>query len=75
MIEFAIIWFGLGVFVALVNFTQWCFDGCLIGEGPEDPYYYLTGMLQNVLGGLIIGPILLVTQIMHRMPILPTRRK
>ncbi len=74
MIEFAIFWFGLGAFVAIVNFIQWCFDGCLIGEGPEDPYYYLFGMMQNALSGFFLGPIILLIQIVTGMPILPHRR-
>ena len=74
MIEFAIFWFGFGAFVAIVNFIQWCFDGYLIGEGPEDPYYYLFGMMQNVLSGLFLGPVILAIQLFMRMPILPYRR-
>ena len=74
MIEFAIFWFGLGAFVAIVNFIQWCFDGCLIGEGPEDPHYYLFGMMQSVLSGFFLGPIILATQLLLRMPILPHRK-
>jgi len=71
--KFAIMWFGIGTFVAIVNFTQWCFDGCLIGEGPEDRFYYLSGMLQNVFFGFVFGPILLVIQITQGMPILPQK--
>lgn len=77
MIEFVIIWFGLGTFVALVNFIQWCLDDCLIGEGddPRDRFYYFYGMLQNVFFGFVFGPIILLTQIIMDMPILPQRRE
>jgi hypothetical protein len=68
-------WFSIGAFVAIVNFIQWCLDGCLIGEGPEDPYYYLTGMFGNVIGGFVFGPVVIFTQYTHGMPILPQRKR
>ena len=68
-------WFGLGTFVALVNFTQWCFDDFHIGEGtdPRDRFYYFIGMLQNVFFGFVFGPVILLWQITSGMPILPQR--
>ena len=75
MIEFVIFWFGIGAFVAIGNFIQWCFDGYLIGDGPEDPYYYLVGMVKSVLVGFFLGPIILGTQLLLGMPILPHRKK
>lgn len=76
MIEFVIFWFGIGAFVAVVNFVQWCLDGYLISEGddPRDRFYYLYGMLQNVASGFVLGPMILVMQIAMGMPILPRRK-
>lgn len=77
MIEFAIGWFGIGAFVAIVNFIQWILDGAMIGiEGePEDRFYYLKGMLTNVIGGFVFGPVVLGIQWGTGMPILPTKRQ
>jgi len=68
------IWFGFGVFSALMTIGQWIMEGCLIGEGPEDRFYYINGMLLNVVMNIITGPVCLITQITHGMPILPHRR-
>ncbi len=74
MIEFAIMWFGIGVFSALMTIGQWIMEGCLIGEGPEDRFYYLSTLLQNVAMNIITGPITLIIQIFLGMPILPYKR-
>ena len=76
MIEFVIFWFGIGTFVAAVNFAQWCLDGYLIGEGddPRDRFYYFYGMLFNVVSGFFLGPIILFTQITMCMPIFQQRK-
>lgn len=72
---FLYIWFGCGLFVAVVNFVQWIFDGALIGDGdaPGDRYFYLNGMLLNVVMGFLLGPVVLVIQTAMGQPILPTR--
>lgn len=74
MIEFAIYWFGIGAFVALMNFVQWCLEDCLVGEGPEDRFYYLSSMLQRVFFGFAFGPIILFIQLSTGMSIFPWRR-
>lgn len=71
----AIFWFGIGIFSGLMCFIQWILEGCLIGEGPEDRYYYLNGMLINVAMTIITGPVALIIQITHGMPILPAKRQ
>ena len=70
------IWFGIGTFLAICSFIQWCLEGCLIAEGddPRDRFYYLYGMLQNVFFSFLLGPILLVVHIMSGAPILPYKR-
>ena len=71
---FVYIWFGCGVFSALMTIGQWIMEGCLMGEGPEDRFYYLNGMLLNVIMNIITGPITLITQIQYGMPILSRRK-
>ena len=73
MTTFAIIWLACGIFNAVCYVIQWIFEGALIGDGPEDPYYHLTGMLFNTFWSFVFGPIILIMQMVMGAPIIPRR--
>ena len=77
---FVYVWFGCGVFVAAMALLQWSYDGYPVhaesnGNGEGERYYYLKGLITNVIMSLLTGPLVLFIQFTRGMPLIPRKGK